>query len=142
MNAILINCLLRFFVWWLLPKLPTSWKDSEQVQVFFVALIRSTTANELTKLTKIPLDDKTRLALATLAENSVFWGIAWSMLNSGIDETKQRETIRERIRNRISDIRGRFFGVPESLLLDDSVETDIEKLVTMLNAAKVLFGGA
>jgi len=143
MKAILINYMFRLVVWWLLPKLPTNWNDSEQVQVFFVALIRSTMANEFTKLARIPLDANTRLALATLAENSVLWSIAWKMLNSKEenDVIIRRETIRERVSNQIAEIRNRFAGIPESLLQNDGFEMDMDKLVTTLKAAKILFGG-
>ena len=57
------------------PKLPNSWKSSEEVRVFFIAFMRSDTAHEFVKMTPIKWDDVMRPILATLAEIPMIWDI-------------------------------------------------------------------
>ena len=84
------------------PTLPDDWTDSEKVRIFVAALMRSNAADEMTKLTTTKWDDNLRLVLANLAENPVFWGIAWDVANRADNEDgSERLTLRERIKNRL-----------------------------------------
>jgi len=137
MNSILINLVLRFLVWWLLPKLPTTWKDSEQVRLFAVALLRSDIAVELTKLAGIHLSESTIRKFTLLAEHSAMWTIVWSIFNSKEDdggESQRRGMIREFIRNRLISRPAGFADTTECAV-------NVDEFVTTLKAVKILFGG-
>ena len=116
------------------PKLPNNWTDSEQVRVFFVALMRSDTIRELAKFLPMRWSDNSRLILAVLADNPTLWGLAWDFAN-GIDHRNSgsRETMRDRIRNRLSQMFGRTSTMPEHA-------ENVEELVAAIETVKLIFG--
>jgi len=80
--------------------------------VFFVALMRSPALVELTRLIPTRWDDHLRLFLATLAENTTLWNIAWEMAHRRDiqgNEPARRRTLRERIWARIRGTAGQEF---------------------------------
>jgi hypothetical protein len=115
------------------PKLPDNWKDAEQVRIFFVALMRSDVAHELTKLLPIRWGDNSRLILAVLADSPTLWNIAWDFAN-GIDhsDSTRRETIRGRIRDRLSQMFRQTSAMPAHA-------EDVEELVAAIQATKLVF---
>jgi len=115
------------------PKLPDNWKDSEQVRVFFVALMRSDVAHEITKLIPLRWGDNARFLLVNLADNPELWGLAWAFAN-GVDysDSGNRSTIRDRIRDRLSQMFGRTSTMPE-------LAGDVEELVAAIQVTQLIF---
>ena len=116
------------------PKLPDNWKDSEQVRIFFVALMQSDTIRELAKILPVRWNDNYRLILATLADNPTLWNIAWDFAGGGDHgDSGKRETMRDRIRNRLSQMFGRTSTIPEHA-------ENVEELVAAIETVKLIFG--
>lgn len=115
------------------PSLPKDWTDSEQVRLFFIALMRSCAAVQLTQLTPTKWDDNLRRFLASLAENVELWNIAWDMFNR-VDiqgsEQERRPTLRERIRERMRGIAGAPYVI----------EVQVEGVCELVSAIGVLDG--
>jgi len=113
--------------------LPKDWTDSEQVRLFFIALMRSCAAVQLTQLTPTKWDDNLRRFLASLAENVELWNIAWDMFNR-VDiqgsEQERRPTLRERIRERMRGIAGAPYVI----------EVQVEGVCELVSAIGVLDG--
>ena len=118
-----------------MPKLPTDWRDSEQVRLFFIAFARSDVAKELTQITVTRWDDNVRERMASLAEQKSMWDLAWEIVYSAENTVVRKQTLRERIRARFVS----RFAYGESAVPTSQLE-GLEALTDEIQTLNVVFG--
>jgi hypothetical protein len=134
---------------WTFPRLPGDWSNSEQVRLFFLALMRSRAISELIKLApNIRWTHSMVKKLELLADNVVVWNFVWDFMVSPPPEpvipdgpAPRRVSLRDRIRDRMDARRlnSVALDVPEGSPISLAGASDMEDLLNAVKALKLVF---